>query len=77
VMDYVADQTLLELTPLTGRSHQLRVHCQQLGHPIVGDELYQTDPTGDRLMLHADWIEFDHPHSQQRLKIHCPSPFTA
>jgi tRNA pseudouridine32 synthase/23S rRNA pseudouridine746 synthase len=76
VMDHAADQTLLELTPLTGRSHQLRVHCQQLGHPIVGDELYQTDPTGDRLMLHADWIEFDHPHSQQRLRIHCPSPFT-
>jgi tRNA pseudouridine32 synthase/23S rRNA pseudouridine746 synthase len=69
-------QTLLELTPLTGRSHQLRVHCQQLGHPIVGDQLYNQDQTGDRLMLHAEWIEIAHPASNRPLQVYCPSPFT-
>ncbi|MCR6651513.1 MAG: RluA family pseudouridine synthase [Cellvibrionaceae bacterium] len=71
----LSGQTLLELTPLTGRSHQLRVHCQQLGHPIMGDELYNLNPAGDRLMLHAERIEIDHPISGHRLKIYCPSPF--
>lgn len=75
VKRYIAGQTLLQLTPLTGRSHQLRVHCQQIGHPIIGDELYNRDPAGNRLMLHAESIEIDHPESGQRLKVYCPSPF--
>lgn len=45
--------SLLELTPKTGRTHQLRVHLQKLGHPIVGDPLYGTGTYGDRLYLHA------------------------
>lgn len=58
------DSTRLELEPVTGRSHQLRVHLQAIGHPIVGDALYglpgSLPPTG-RLMLHATQIGFDHP----------------
>lgn len=60
----------VSLTPVTGRSHQLRVHMLELGHPILGDWLY--GPAGpraasDRLLLHAEWIEFTHPISGERL----------
>lgn len=67
--------TLLELIPLTGRSHQLRVHCQQIGHPIIGDTLYQSNPGNSRLMLHAEHIEFEHPQGGRQVQIHCPAPF--
>ncbi len=56
--------TRLELEPVTGRSHQLRVHLQAIGHPIVGDALYTlagAPPATDRLMLHATEIAFMHP----------------
>lgn len=75
VKRYLNDCTLVELIPLTGRSHQLRVHCQQLGHPIVGDSLYQDEPNGNRLMLHAEFIDFHHPHFDKRMQIYCPAPF--
>jgi 23S rRNA pseudouridine1911/1915/1917 synthase len=48
--------SLLELKPTTGRTHQLRVHLSQIGHPIVGDTLYG-GPTGDRMYLHALSLE--------------------
>jgi len=53
----------LELEPITGRSHQLRVHLAWLGMPIVGDRLYGTvnDPADSRLALHAAWLAFPHP----------------
>lgn len=66
----------LELTPLTGRSHQLRVHLSAIGHPIVGDELY--GPPGDsspRLMLHATRLAFEHPIDGQRVELHSAVPF--
>jgi tRNA pseudouridine32 synthase/23S rRNA pseudouridine746 synthase len=75
VKRYLNNHTLIELVPVTGRSHQLRVHCQQLGHPIVGDKLYQGDPAGDRLMLHSEFIDFHHPQLDRRMQIHCPAPF--
>lgn len=56
--------TRLELEPVTGRSHQLRVHLQAIGHAIVGDALYTLDgkpPVANRLMLHATQIAFVHP----------------
>lgn len=55
--------TRLELEPVTGRSHQLRVHLKAIGHPIIGDPLYGTDDltATSRLMLHATRIAFAHP----------------
>lgn len=55
----------LELLPMTGRTHQLRVHLKQLGHPIVGDTLYGTE-TADRLLLHAYSLELTLPDSTRK-----------
>ena len=68
----------LRLTPLTGRSHQLRVHLAEIGHPILGDELYAHEAarTGtNRLHLHASRIGFDHPGTGKRLDLSLPCPF--
>ena len=56
--------TRVELAPLTGRSHQLRVHLQALGHPILGDPLYAPPAVltqAGRLLLHASRLAFTHP----------------
>lgn len=54
--------TRVELSPVTGRSHQLRVHMQAIGHPILGDALYSVPTSAfERLMLHATEIAFMHP----------------
>nr|WP_314266672.1 RluA family pseudouridine synthase [uncultured Moellerella sp.] len=72
--------TRVQLTPETGRTHQLRIHCQQLGHPILGCDLYGgrllsgTEQT-PRLMLHASELHFVHPISQEWIKAHNTSPF--
>lgn len=66
--DAAANTTRLELEPLTGRSHQLRVHLQAMGHAIVGDALYGSDPLpATRLLLHACQIGFAHPVSGQTM----------
>ena len=57
----------LELEPVTGRSHQLRVHLRAIGHTIVGDRLYGDDEA-PRLMLHATWIGLVHPLSGETLE---------
>ncbi len=57
--------SLLELRPTTGRTHQLRVHLKQLGHPIVGDTLYGGQPA-KRLYLHAESLELTLPNKQRR-----------
>jgi tRNA pseudouridine32 synthase/23S rRNA pseudouridine746 synthase len=60
----------VELEPVTGRSHQLRVHLQSIGHPILGDELYAPVPwqrASPRLLLHACQLAFAHPLSGQAL----------
>lgn len=54
-------RSTLELEPVTGRSHQLRVHLLALGNPIVGDQLYGVDDAAERLHLHASWIEVPDP----------------
>jgi len=71
-----AARSLLLLEPVTGRSHQLRVHLQSIGHPIVGDDLYGT-PQGacDRLLLHASRLAFAHPMSGQTLVFESRVPF--
>lgn len=70
------NQTKVHFYPITGRSHQLRVHAAHqngLNHPIVGDVLYGT--RDQRLYLHADRVEFIHPITKQELVISCESPF--
>lgn len=69
------DYSRLRLFPTTGRSHQLRVHCQSIGHPIVGDQLYAPSGPATRLMLHAEQTGFTHPRTQQPMNIRCPAPF--
>jgi len=70
--------SLLSLHPITGRSHQLRVHLQHIGHPIVGDRFY-APPTvcalSSRLMLHASDIRLLHPYSEQPMRFSLPSGF--
>ncbi len=70
--------TLLELEPVTGRSHQLRVHLQAIGHPILGDELYADDVAlnaAPRLLLHACNIDLPHPVTGQRLHLQTQTGF--
>lgn len=64
------------LHPITGRTHQLRVHCahpQGLANPIAGDSLYGAP--GPRLLLHAEHLAFAHPHSGERIELDLPAPF--
>lgn len=73
-----ADTTRIELEPVTGRSHQLRVHLQSIGHPIVGDELYAPAPwqhAAPRLLLHACHLAFAHPLSGAALAFDDPAAF--
>ena len=71
------DETRVRLFPLTGRSHQLRVHMAELGHPILGDPLYATGAAADhpRLMLHAETLRIRHPDSGMPLAFTQPAPF--
>lgn len=70
-----ADATRLDLAPRTGRSHQLRVHCAALGHPILGDPLYGESASADRLQLHAAEIGFRHPDGGAPVVFRSPAPF--
>ena len=70
--------TRVMFTPVTGRTHQLRIHSKEIGHPILGCDLYATDEAfflSKRLMLHATDIEFDHPVTVERIKGLSPCPF--
>lgn len=67
-------RTHLELAPVTGRSHQLRVHLASSGHPIVGDAFYGAAPAA-RVMLHASRLGFADPDSGARREWHSPVPF--
>lgn len=70
--------TRVILTPITGRSHQLRVHMQYLGHPIIGDTLYASpkqQALSSRLCLHAAQLSFKHPKTEQDVEFNCPVPF--
>jgi tRNA pseudouridine32 synthase/23S rRNA pseudouridine746 synthase len=68
----------VKLTPITGRSHQLRVHMMELGHPILGDEFYAHDEAygaAARLMLHAQDLSFQHPSTGEQISFTSPCPF--
>jgi tRNA pseudouridine32 synthase/23S rRNA pseudouridine746 synthase len=70
----------LELRPLTGRSHQLRVHLAWLGHPILGDPLYgpgRSRRAASRLRLHACGLAFEHPATGRWLELASQPPWQA
>lgn len=69
--------TRMRLFPKTGRSHQLRVHMLEIGHPILGDPFYATGPALDypRLMLHAESLRFRHPDGGKGLTFKAKVPF--
>ena len=76
--DAQGDCSRVALTPETGRTHQLRVHMQALGHPILGDSLYADAERlnqADRLLLHAELLTFAHPQNGDALEFACPPPF--
>jgi tRNA pseudouridine32 synthase/23S rRNA pseudouridine746 synthase len=76
--DAVAGITRLALEPVTGRSHQLRVHLQAIGHPILGDALYAPATIAERsprLLLHAHQLELTHPVTAERLTFSSPPRF--
>ena len=78
VLERTARRTRLELEPVTGRSHQIRVHLLAIGHPIVGDALYAPPAARDaapRLLLHACRLTLPHPVSGERVTFVCPAPF--
>ena len=76
--DEAKDVSRVLLTPITGRSHQLRVHLQYIGHPITGDKLYHPEPTRSplgRMALHASYLAFTQPLSGVELEIVCDAAF--
>jgi len=76
VLERYTDSTRLQLQPVTGRTHQLRVHLQWLGHPIRGDALYAPLPLrSDRLLLHACRLAFTHPQTGGACTFDCPAEF--
>lgn len=75
--DEASNTSLVELEPVTGRTHQLRVHLSEIGHPILGDTLYGGNAMNSaaRLLLHARYLSFTHPASNEPLQFMCEPPF--
>lgn len=76
--DPLKDETRVALTPVTGRSHQLRVHMLALGHPMLGDPFYgdaDSQARAPRLLLHAETLSLPHPVSGERASWVCAAPF--
>ena len=70
--------TRVALEPVTGRSHQLRVHMMSIGHPIVGDVFYappEVVALSDRLLLHAEMLDVPHPATGERMAFTAPASF--
>lgn len=68
----------VELTPHTGRSHQLRVHMQAIGCPILGDKFYahsEAFAAAERLLLHAEYLSVTHPKTEQPIEFSSPVQF--
>lgn len=76
--DVLKQQTRLQLTPFTGRSHQLRLHCQAIGHPILGCDMYaheQAFQQAPRLLLHAQHLAFSQPSTGKTISLTAPADF--
>ncbi|WP_045388125.1 pseudouridine synthase [Falsirhodobacter sp. alg1] len=68
-------ETRVNLMPVTGRTHQLRVHMMAMGHPILGDPLYAEPSEHTRLMLHAELLRLRHPDTGRSITFTAPAPF--
>ena len=78
VVRYDGNTTRVRLMPQTGRSHQLRVHMLELGHPILGDQIYAEGADRDahpRMMLHAESLRLRHPETGKSVTFSAPAPF--
>ncbi|MCB1406650.1 MAG: RNA pseudouridine synthase [Rhodobacteraceae bacterium] len=77
LLRHEGDNSRVVLKPLTGRSHQLRVHMLAMGHPILGDPLYATGEAAayPRLMLHAEELRLRHPMTGEARSFRAPVPF--
>jgi tRNA pseudouridine32 synthase/23S rRNA pseudouridine746 synthase len=78
VLERLANRTRVLLKPVTGRSHQLRIHMAELGHPILGCDMYAHDRAlgmARRLMLHASALGFTHPATGKRMRGDCAPDF--
>jgi tRNA pseudouridine32 synthase/23S rRNA pseudouridine746 synthase len=83
VLERLGDRARLDVEPITGRSHQIRLHLATLGHPILGDPLYGDDETradcetslAPRLLLHATLLAVTHPADGQRVEWRSVCPF--
>lgn len=78
VLSRETDRTRVQLEPVTGRSHQLRVHMMAMGHPIIGDEFYAPEAIrhlSPRLLLHAEHLTLPHPDNGDILSFHAPAAF--
>ncbi|WP_394229020.1 RluA family pseudouridine synthase [Shewanella colwelliana] len=78
VMERRANSTLIKLKPITGRTHQLRLHMKALGHTILGDDFYgdeQIIKAADRLCLHAQHLQILHPYTKAPISFFSKHPF--
>ena len=75
VLDAQETRSRLALEPVTGRTHQLRLHLAAIGHPILGDALYGNASSAPRLLLHACALEISHPASGEALRFEHVAPF--
>jgi len=76
VLEYLNDATCLRFYLETGRTHQIRVHCKAIGHPLIGDTLYSDRPSVliDRQALHSSRVSFMHPVTQTQIQLSAPIP---
>jgi 23S rRNA pseudouridine1911/1915/1917 synthase len=76
VMEYLENATVVKFVLETGRTHQIRVHCKAIGHPLIGDTLYSHIKTSliSRQALHAHYIKFTHPITGENIELSSPMP---
>ncbi|HNW86355.1 MAG TPA: RluA family pseudouridine synthase [Candidatus Limiplasma sp.] len=76
LLENMRDSALIDVRILTGRTHQIRVHMQSIGHPVAGDPIYglRNGVRVPRLMLHAHTLAFTHPRTGDRLRVEAPLP---
>ncbi|MFH0834520.1 MAG: RluA family pseudouridine synthase [Patescibacteria group bacterium] len=79
ILENLVEATLLKIKLLTGRTHQIRVHLQSIGHPILGDPVYGSKKINQkfgapRLFLHAEQLKFIHPTTKKLVEFHAPLP---